>query len=384
MPAMSHEMRTNRIALPAHPIIALVPVDTLLPGSSLIRRLVLTVSAACLIAAAFPRTTSAALSLALPSSDYPAGAAITTYPATNDKVDLLLSAAHRSSFNALHRADGIGWIQAAVWYFQTGKGAARQKHQTTFGYAISVFHNPKQARRALADARVQLRPHRVAHLAAALYQASDAVQSLTYLVFTYQDVEVEAYYEYRGTAPTALARSLRHTFNRQASHLVHLARVYQELMKRPAPASPTPTGTGKPKPTATPAPTVAPPTATPTTPPAPAATTAAPSPTATRMATGTMTARASANTSYAPESRATVEVQVAIEGQPVPAARIAANFAFPGYALSCTAITDANGLGACSVTVPQEGDGTQVSVAVQVVGPHGEQATTSTSFTVHR
>ena len=34
--------------------------------------------------------------------------------------------------------------------------------------------------------------------------------------------------------------------------------------------------------------------------------------------------------------------------------------------------------------VPQEGDGTQVSVAVQVVGPHGEQATTSTSFTVHR
>lgn len=87
---------------------------------------------------------------------------------------------------------------------------------------------------------------------------------------------------------------------------------------------------------------------------------------------------------YAPNGQATVVVVVTSNGQPFADAKFAASFGFPGALRSCSAATDSTGTGSCYVVVPEEPDGTHVPVVVQVVGPHGEHATTSTSFIVQR
>ncbi|MGI8827198.1 MAG: hypothetical protein ACR2JC_16460 [Chloroflexota bacterium] len=344
----------------------------------------------CALVAAPPRHTWAALSLALARSDYPRGAVIAVYPATDDEADYLLSSAHRSSFHRLRRIDGDGWIQAAIWSFSTGKGAATRRHRTTFGYAINVFHNAQQARRALADARIPRRPYRVGRIAGWLYQNGDGLQSLTYLFVAYRNIEVETYYEYRGTAPVKLAHQLRHVFNRQSSHLVHLAREYHGQMQLPAPATPAPS----PSPTATrvvptPSPTAVQtgtPVAAPSTPTPSATSTPAATPTATAVpiATDVVAVAGTTRPSYPPNGSATVEVHVTADGSALPGAHVSANFAFPGFATGCTAVTNSNGDASCFVQVPEEPDGTQVPITIQVIGPRGEPASATTSFTVHR
>src|SRR5579875_2804322 len=89
-------------------------------GRTIIRRIALTASAVALLALTVPRATSAAISLALPPSDYPPGAKIAAFPPTNDQADRLLGPVHRTSFAKLQREDGLGWLQAAIWHFTTG------------------------------------------------------------------------------------------------------------------------------------------------------------------------------------------------------------------------------------------------------------------------
>ncbi|GAC1465254.1 MAG: hypothetical protein PVSMB7_09340 [Chloroflexota bacterium] len=352
----------------------------------------------CLLFLALTRSTSAALSLALPASDYPPRTVISAYPATNAQVDLLLSAAHRSSFRQLHRKDGLGWIQAALWWFHTGKGAAGQRHRTTFGYAISIFHDYRQARKAVHDTRIHLTPHRVAHLKGYLFESTDAVQSLRYLLFNYKNVEIEAYVEYRGSAPSRVTRLLRRILNRQTTHLAHIARTYAQLMREMPPQQATPSIVPMMDPTAIPQPTshLTPPTATPTSAPptsTPLPTSAPPTmtplstpsaiPSATTAAVPAIVAVASTTSAtYAPNTEATVQIQVTGNGRAISGARVAANFAFPGQSLSCAALTNQLGTASCSVLVPELPDGTQVPVSIQVVGPRGEQALARTSFTV--
>jgi tetrahydromethanopterin S-methyltransferase subunit E len=43
----------------------------------------------------------------------------------------------------------VGWLQAAIWQFTTGRGAAKQWHQTLFGYGINVFNTGRQAQKAI-------------------------------------------------------------------------------------------------------------------------------------------------------------------------------------------------------------------------------------------
>lgn len=352
----------------------------------MIRRCAAVVCVTAVALAAGPRSSSAAVQLALPRSDYPHGARIAQYPATNAEADRLLGPVHRSSFERLHREDGQGWIQAALWSFRTGRGGNVVRHATIFGYGINVFGRASQARHALVDLKVQTRTYRVAHLSALLFQTSTVHQTLVFLFFVYHTIEVETYYEYQGVAPTRLARSIRHTFSRQSSHLAHLARVLTRAIQQHPTATPTDTLT----PTLTPSPTsTATLTATPgpTSTPRPTATpfpSPTPRPTATATPAGFMAQASMTQATYAPQDTAVLNVVVTENGQPVAGALVVATFYYPSRLVTCTATTDATGTATCAEVVPNLPNGTQVFVQVQVAGPAGESAQTSTSFTVER
>jgi hypothetical protein len=227
-------------------------------GGDLIRRLILAAGVITLAFAATPRSSSAAFSLALARSDYPGGSQITGLPATNREVDIRFGPVHRSSFDRLHRIDGDGWLQAGIWHFTTGRGATKWRHRTVFLYAINLFHNHQEATRAVADEKLRTHVSKLAHLPARLYRVSDVHQTLVFAFFAYREVEVEAYYEYRGVAPTSLAAAVRHKFSTQTSHLAHYARQLSALDHRKATPTPRPTGTPLPTPVPSEMPTVVP------------------------------------------------------------------------------------------------------------------------------
>jgi len=339
-----------------------------------------------------PGSSSAAVSLALPRSDYPRGASIAAIPATNTEADRLLGPAHRSMFDQLHRLDGAGWLQAAVWHFKTGKGGAAQVHQTIFGYGINVFKNAKAARNALADVKIKTTRYGLSNLSAWAFRSSDVRVTLVFVFFTYRSIEVEAYYEYRGVAPVRLSKRLRHTFSRQVSHLGHLARVLSSRMRQMPTPSPTDTPTDTP--TVTPLPTITPtasPTVTPTRTPIPP-TTLKPSPTPTPTSTPTPTATPSGLTvvatttqpAYPPGGTAVLNVTVMVNGRPVANAQVVAKFYYPSQVVTCQATSDAAGVASCTEIVPELANGTVVLVQVYVAAPDGESAQTSTTFTVQR
>ncbi len=352
----------------------------------IIRRFALAFGIIPLVVAVVPRTSSAAISLALPRSDYPHGAAIAAIPATNVEADHLLGPAHRSLFEKLHRLDGAGWLQAALWHFKTGKGGAAQRHQTIYGYGINVFKNAKSARHALADVKIKTAQYRVAHLPALIFQSSDVRVTLVFVFFAYRNIEVEAYYEYRGVAPTRLAKRLRHIFSRQASHLAHFARKLSRRLRTTP--TPLPTDTPTDTPTATPSPTTTPTatsTATPTAKPRPTATarpSPTPTPTPTSTPTGFVAQAMMTQPTYPPGAEAILKVAVTLNGQPVAGALIVAKFYYVASVATCQATTDATGIATCGETVPQLRDGTVVYVDIYVAGPNGESVETSTTFTV--
>jgi hypothetical protein len=345
-----------------------------------------------IMVAVVPGSSSAAVSLALPRSDYPRGARIAAIPATNIEADRLLGPAHRSMFNTLHRVDGAGWLQAAIWHFKTGKGGAAQVHQTIFGYGINVFKNARAARNALADVKIKTTRYGLSNLSAWAFRSSDARVTLVFVFFAYRSIEVEAYYEYRGVAPLRLSKRLRHTFSRQVSHLGHLARVLSGRLRQTPTPSPTDTPTDTP--TATPSPTITPtasPTVTPTGTPIPTATlrpsptptpTSTPTPTATPS--GLMAVAAMAQPASPPGGTAILKVTVTLNGQPVANAQVVANFYYPSRVVTCQATSDATGVATCTEIVPQLANGTVILVQVYVAAPDGESAQTSTTFTVQR
>jgi len=339
-----------------------------------------------------PESSFAARSLALPRSDYPGNAQIVALPATNEQADRLLGPAHRSSFGRLHRVDGLGWLQAAIWQFKTGRGRETQQHQTLFGYGINVYHNAAQARRALSDVKIKAKQYRVAHLAALMYRSSDVRETLYFVFFAYKSVEVEEYLEYTGVASAKLSTSLHHVFSRQSSHLAHLARVLGASLNQ----APLPTPTSSPSPTLSPTATVTPTvairpspaaTAVPTETSMPTATaappTATPGPTATPVPAGFVVNAQLASPSVKPGDQATVRVQVTMNGQPVSGATLSASFGFPKDPKTCVGQTDKSGAASCSVVVPALPDGVQVQVSVQAVGANGNNAADLLTLTIH-
>lgn len=359
------------------------------------RSRVLRLCAVPLLLIAVPYTSSEALSLALPRSDYPHGSQIAALPATNEVADQLLGPVHRSHFGVLHRVDGDGWLQAAKWHFKTGRGAAKWDHLTIFGYAINVFRSARQAKHALQDVKIKTQPFRVAHLSALFYRSSDANETLVFHFFVYKSVEVEAYYEYKGSAPVSVAASLHHIFSRQSSHLARLAQKLSQRMGQ-APPTPTATMTATPSPTATATPTLTPTAvsiATPTAPPLPTATappTSTPSPsptlapTATPTAAGMVVQASTTSPSYAPGALATLNVKVSIGNEPVSGAKVIATFFFPGHTSTCSTTTDQTGSASCSLLVPSAPNGSQVYISIDVASSNGESASTSTTFIIQQ
>jgi len=372
-----------------------------------IRRFVLALSAASLVVIAAPLPSSAALSLALARSDYPQGARITTLPATDRQTDLYFGPVHRSSFERLHRIDGAGWIQAAVWRFKTGAGGARATHPEVFAYSINLFRTGRQARQAVHDVKVKTVHSRVAHLGARRFESRDAHQTLIFLFFAYHEVEVEAYLEYRGTAPAAIERLLRHDFSKQASHLVSFARKESRAVHATPTATatavpsvtatatatatitatPTPTATALPTATSAPTVTEPPPTATPT----PTATavptvppTATPAPTMVPTSTGLVVTAMPGAASYEPGALATIHVHVTVDRQPVVGASVDITFFFTGQSVSCLAQTDASGNAECEVMVPREPGASQVGVQVMVTDRNQNSALVSLTITINR
>jgi hypothetical protein len=304
------------------------------------------------------------------------------YPATNAEVDTRFHRVHRSTFARLQRVDGLGWLQAAVWHFELGRGSARQSHLVTYGYAINVFPNGQQAWKAVRDVRLRVKWFRVAHIPATRYSASDAHVSLDFVFFAYGSVEVESYYEYMGAAPAKLARMLYQTYSRQDSHLAHLARLLNASLH--AEPTATPTDTPLPTPTATLAP-VSTPTAVPTTIPADTPTpTATPSPTSTPLPTATPTPAglilqpSMGQPAYAPGDNAIVNARITNNGDPVANSHIYVTVLFPGQSETCMATTDAAGLASCSVVVPTLARGLQVNVWIQAQTPAGGSLFNST------
>jgi len=376
-------------------------------GEGHIRRFVLALSAVSLVVIAAPLPSSAALSLALARSDYPRGARITALPATDQQTDLYFGPVHRSSFEQLHRMDGTGWIQASVWKFKTGRGGAGATHRVVFAYGINLFRTHRQARQAVHDVKIKTVHSRVARLGARRFESGDAHQTLIFLFFVYHEVEVEVYLEYRGTAPAAIDKLLRHDLSKQASHLVSLARKESHAVH----ATPTPTATAVPSPTATATATATPtaiptPTATalPTGTSAPTATalpatatstatpvptvpptvTATPAPTTIPTSTGlVVTARPSA-ASYAPGALATIPVHATIDRQPVVGASVDITFLFSTQVVSCLTQTDATGNAACDVMVPREPGASQVEVQVLVTDRSQNSALISLTITINR
>lgn len=348
---------------------------------------------------AIPHRLSAASALALDKSDYPQGAKIVVYPATNAAADARFHRVHRSSFEHLNRLDGLGWVQAAVWHFHLGRGSVGQIHIVTFGYAINVFDSAQKAKAAMHDVRLHVKSYRVAHIPALRYVAADVHVSLDFVFFAYGSTEIESYIEYTGAAPANLAHTLHHIFSRQDSHLAHLARVLNtDLHTRPT-ATPTntlvpsptatltpvpsPTATLTPVLTATSAPTETPsPTATvvPTATPAPTST---PAPTPTATPAGLVLESSTGQPTYAAGDSAVINTRLTYNGDPVADSRIYVTVPFPGHTETCMATTDTAGGASCSVTVPAEAKGLQVNVWVQADTPAGASIFTSaSSFTI--
>jgi hypothetical protein len=321
-------------------------------------------------------TSSATPSLALPGSDYPRGSTISTLPATNSIVDQYLHPAHRSSFEQLHRVDGLGWLQFGVWHFTTGRAGAAQTHSAIFGYGVNLFHGAGQASRAVSDVKLRTKPFRVAHLAARFYRSSDVKETLVFVFFAYKSIEVEAYYEYDGVAPAAAAQKIRKSFSRQRSHLAARARALSlTLQTTPTPTStrvPSATSTATPVPTATAVPVA---TATATT-----AATSTPEASATARPTATLTPTPGPTGTSTPVvlavaaqieagkhtagDLAIVDVHVTSGSQPVGGATVQAIFHFWSGEQSCQGTSDASGQASCSVTIPDDPSGTRVEVDV--------------------
>jgi hypothetical protein len=367
-------------------------------GGDLIRRLIFAAGAMTLVIVATPRTSSAAFSLALARADYPSGSHITGLPATNHEVNLQLGPVHRSTFDQLHRIDGDGWLQAAVWHFTTGRGANKWRHRTIFLYAINIFHNHQEAMHAVVDEKIRARASKVAHLPSLLYRVSDVHGTLVFAFFAFREVEVEAYYEYKGVAPTSLAASVRHKFSTQTSHLAQFARRLSALDHQKPTSTPPPTDTALATSTATPipSPTIAPtatvaatlvpvptststliPTAIETSTPAPT-----PTQTVTPAPTGLVVQAAPQNPTYSVRDNATILVHALLNGQPAVGASVDVSFFFPGNSANCAATIDASGNASCSAAVPVERTGVTIQVNVQVVTTTGVVATTNTSFTI--
>lgn len=365
-------------------------------GGDYIRRLILAAGVMTLAFAVTPRSSSAAFSLALARADYPSGSRIAGLPATNREVNIQFGPVHRSSFDRLRRIDGDGWLQAGIWHFTTGRGATRWQHRTVFLYAINLFHNHQEATRAVADEKLRARVSKIARLPARIYRVSDVRQTLVFASFAYREVEVEAYYEYKGVAPTRLAASLRHKFSTQTSHLAHYARQLSALDHRKPTATPRPTSTPPPTetpfpteiPTSTPTPTVAalpPPLATNTAMTIPTAiptSTSAPTSVPTATQTGLVVQAMPQNPTFAFGSSASILVHALLNGQPPTGASVDVSFFFPGSPTTCTATVDAAGNASCSAEVPREPAGTTIGVNVQVTATTGEVATANTSFTI--
>ncbi|GAC1396372.1 MAG: hypothetical protein NVSMB52_09830 [Chloroflexota bacterium] len=338
---------------------------------------------------ATPYSSNAALSLALPHTDYPRGSQVIVLPATNAEADKYFGPVHRSRFAQLHRLDGTGWIQAGLWHFTTGRGGVARPHDTVFAYGIHVFPGKTAAKNGLHDVKLKTRAARVSHLAAHRFVSSDARQTLVFLFFTYHEVLVEAYYEYTGVAPASVSRILHRAFNKQASHLANTARSLHGAIHRSPTPTPVPTSTATPSPTATN--TAAPvPTTTPTVAVQPTATS---TPTATTVLTPTATSTSTPGVftvvahplspTYAAGTAATVQVYVAIGNQPVAGASVTTIFYFVNGVGQCSGKTDGNGIFTCTLSVPSDTPvGSRVDVTVGVVGPHEEAATTTTSFIV--
>lgn len=382
-----------------------------------------------------PRSSAAALSLALAHSDYPPGSQVVAYPSTNVDATKYFGAVHRSSFAHLGRVEGAGWIQAALWHFSTGTGALKVQHSTVFAYTINVFKTSGAAQKALNDVKLSTHPFTVAHLPAHLFHRGNVHQTLTYVFFTDANLEVETYYEYDGVPSVSQLTTMRRAFSTQRAHLVHLARAYHSAARAtptdtptlvptdtptPLPTSTpiplptdtaTPLPTSTPVPTSTPAPTVTPaPVSTPTSTPVPTPT-ASPVPTATSIPTVTSIPTAtpfptppsvpsptpvqansngfnlSATTdkpAYRPGALVTVNTVVTLNGQPVADSHILAGFYFPNHYETCTGITNASGVATCQVQVPDNAvDGSHILVQVEAV-KDSNSAIVSLTFAIDR
>ena len=250
--------------------------------------------------------------------------------------------------------------------------------------------------RAVADQKIHAHPSKVAHLPSLLYGVSDVHQTLVFSFFAYREVEIEAYYEYKGVAPTKLAASIRHQFSTQTSHLAHYARRLSTLNhQKPTPTvaptrTPVPTSTLVPTeaPTFEPAATITsttPPTVAPTDTPTAGSTNTplpTPPPTITPVASGLVVQAVPQNPSYLVRDNATIQVHALLNGKPAVGAGVDVSFFFPGNSASCAATIDASGSASCSVVVPVVRAGVTVQVNVQVTAVSGEIGTANTSFTI--
>lgn len=335
-----------------------------------------------------PRTLFAAPNLALPRSDYPNKSQVAVLPATNHVANRYFGPVHRSSFGALHRIDGAGWLQAAVWRFTTGKGGARRTHQTIFAYAINVYPSKKDARAAVSNVKIKTRPYRVSKIYSRLYQHTDGRETLDFLFFSYHSIEVESYYEYTGTAPAGIARSLHALFLKQGRHLAAMARKLHNSITSPPPppdtATPVPTDTATPPPTDTPTPIATSVPATPTATAVPPTATPYPSPTPTNtpIPVLTLTAEAGSQT-YAPNTQATVNVKVTLGTSPVAGAQVSMTFEFPGSPAFCNTVTDDSGNASCSAVIPAATPAnTTITVYITVRTPSGGEVNGTATFKV--
>jgi hypothetical protein len=297
---------------------------------------------------------------------------------------------HRSSFGALHRIDGAGWVQAALWHFTTGKGGARRTHQTVFAYAINVYPSTEDARAAVSNLKIKTSRYRVSRIYSRLYQRSDGRQTLVFLFFSYRGIEVESYYEYKGTAPTSIARSLRALFFRQNRHLAAVARKLHKSINNPPPppqstATPEPVVTATAAATETPTPTLtAAPEATATATVVPPTVTPYPSPTPTETPVPVLALTAAATSpKFSPGTEATVAAHVTLGGSPVAGAQVSMTFEFVGAPVFCNAVTDASGSVTCSELVPASTpDNMSVTVYVTARSPAGGEVEATATFTV--
>lgn len=339
---------------------------------------------------AAPRSSDAALSLALPHGDYPRHAQIVVLKPTNAEADHYFGPVHRSPFERLHRIDGAGWMQAGLWHFATGVGGMARQHTVVFAYGIHVFKGKSGARKALLDVKLRTHPSRVVKLYALRYRHSDAQETLVFAFFTFHEVLVEAYYEYHGAAPASTARAMHKAFSKQTSHLASVARqLVRAIHTPPTPvptATATATATASPTETATPAPTstlMSVPTVQPSATPIPSPTAfVSPTPATTATSASLMIEAHPTSPTFAPGSNATVEAHVSIGGQPVVGASVAMSFSVPGQPSYCATKTDPKGGATCSIVIPDDvPSGTRIDVTVTVEGSDGA-ASTSTSFRV--